>query len=141
MVSTHTRAAWARLTGQGFVPLLAPVQLVCRSFLSVLCDMSRSDSLTSLLSQQETNASTSLLVIGILVGGSTATAALWLPKRSCLWNRHAVDKSAQLPDKIVADQFLCVLDGLSKPYRRDAIEVATCFGITDVWVRMANATY
>ncbi|KAL0045130.1 hypothetical protein WJX82_009293 [Trebouxia sp. C0006] len=102
--------------------------------------MSRSDSLTSLLSQQETRtASTSLLVIGILVGGSAATAALWLrSKRSFLWNRHDVDKSAQLPDKIVADQFICVLDGLSKPYRRDAIEVATCFGITDVWV-VANA--
>ncbi len=105
--------------------------------------MSRSDSLTSLLSQQETRtASTSLLVIGILVGGSAATAALWLrSKRSFLWNRHDVDKSAQLPDKIVADQFICVLDGLSKPYRRDAIEVATCFGITDVWVRMSDAMY
>ncbi|DBB07230.1 hypothetical protein WJX77_010659 [Trebouxia sp. C0004] len=98
--------------------------------------MSRSDSLTSILSQQETRtASTSLLVIGILVGGSAATAALWLrSKRSLLWGRQDVDKWAQLPDKSVADQYICVLDGLSKPYRRDAIEVATCFGITDVWV-------
>ncbi len=105
--------------------------------------MSWSDSLTSLLSQQETRtASASLLVIGILVGGSAATAALWLrSKRSFLWNRRDVVKSAQLPDKIVADQFICVLDGLSKPYRRDAIEVATCFGITDVWVRVSDTTY
>ncbi|KAL0040049.1 hypothetical protein WJX79_004175 [Trebouxia sp. C0005] len=102
--------------------------------------MSRSDSLTSLLSQQETRtASTSLLVIGILVGGSAATAALWLrSRRSLSWRRHDVDKLSQLPDESIADQFVCVLDGLSRPYRRDAIEVATCFGITDVWV-VANA--
>lgn len=105
--------------------------------------MSRSDSLTSLLSQQETRtASTSLLVIGVLVGGSAATAALWLrSKRPLIWSRHDVAKSAQLPDKSVTDQFICVLDGLSRPYRRDAIEVATCFGITDVWVRMADTVY
>ena len=133
-VYTH---ALRGLDGQGSVPLLAPVQLACRSLLGVLCDMSRSDSLTSLLSQQETRtASTSLLVIGILVGGSAATAALWLrSKRSLSWSRHDVDKSSQLPDKSVADQFICVLDGLSRPCRQDAIEVATCFGITDVWVR------
>ena len=81
-------------------------------------------------------------MIGILVGGSAATAALWLrSRRSLSWRRHDVDKLSQLPDESIADQFVCVLDGLSRPYRRDAIEVATCFGITDVWVRISDTMW
>lgn len=105
--------------------------------LAVLDSMSRPDSLASLLSHPETRtASTSLLVIGFLVGGSAAAAAVWWrARRSLSWPRHAVDRSCQEEDGFREDQFICVLDGGSKQCRRDAIEVATCFGVIDVWVR------
>ena len=99
--------------------------------------MSRPESLASLLSHPETRtASTSLLVIGFLVGGSAAAAAVWWRTWCSLsWSRNAVDRSCQKEDGFREDQFICVLDGGSKQCRREAIEVATCFGVTDVWVR------
>ena len=105
----------------------------------LLPKMPRSDTLSSLLSHPETRtASTSLLLIGVLVGGSATAAGLWLISRHAFaWRRRTADGPQRLSctGRAQVLEFICVLDGLSKICERDAIEVASCYGVRDVWVR------
>ena len=93
-------------------------------------------SITSLLSRDDSrSASTGLLVIGVILGGSAVSAAFWLRSQGALRglgrrSYRSVMGSASRPEQ----HLVCVLDGLSKSGRSDAIEVATCFGITQIWV-------
>ena len=99
-------------------------------------DMSRTDSLSALLSNNETrSASTSLLLVGIVLGGSAATAAYWARSRLYIpWRRQVISRQAREIDADSKLGFVCVLDGLSKSHRQDAIKVASCFGVASVWV-------
>ena len=110
-----------------------------RQLAAASCAMSAHASITSLLSRDEgRSASTSLLVtgvIGVILGGSVVSAAFWLRSEGALRrlgrrSHGSVTDSTSRPDKHV----VCVLEGLSIACRSDAIEVATCFGITDIWV-------
>ena len=107
-----------------------------RESLAFRSEMSDRGSVASLLSRTETRyASTGLLVIGVVLGGSAVSAAFWLRSRRALSRlKNPADRSAVSVGDGAGRQFICVLDGLSKPCRRDAVEVATCFGVTDIWV-------
>ena len=96
--------------------------------------MSFQASVTGLLSRDESrSASTALLFIGVLLGGSAVSAAFWLrSERALRWFGRRSHRS--VVDLRPGQDVVCVLDGLSRPCRSDAIEVATCFGITEIWV-------
>lgn len=98
--------------------------------------MSLHASITSLLSRDESrSASTGLLVIGVILGGSAVSAALWLQStRALRWPGRRSHRSVAVSDSRLGRHVVCVLDGLPKSCRSDAIEVATCFGITEIWV-------
>ena len=98
--------------------------------------MSAHASIGSLLSRDDSrSASTGLLVIGVLLGGSAVSAAFWLrSERALRWFGRGSSRSAVHSSLRPGQNFVCVLEGLSKSGRSDAIEVATCFGITDIWV-------
>ena len=114
-------------------------QSIARQLAAASCAMSVHASISSLLSRDESrSASTGLLVtgvIGVILGGSVVSAAFWLRSEGalrCFGSRshRSVTDSKYRPDQHV----VCVLDGLSLSRRSDAIEVATCFGIADIWV-------
>lgn len=98
--------------------------------------MSAHASIGSLLSRDDSRtASTGLLVIGLLLGGSAVSAAFWLrSERARKWFGRRFPRSAVLSNLRPGQSLVCVLEGLNKSGRSDAIEVATCFGITDIWV-------